>query len=72
VRRFTDQPVAVGFGISTPEQAAAVWQQADAVVVGSRIVEEIEKLAGDSQLAQKVGELSRWLVSKRPTGNSAQ
>jgi tryptophan synthase alpha chain len=69
VRRFTDQPVAVGFGISTPEQAAEVWQQADAVVVGSRIVEEIENLSGDPQLAQKVGELSRWLASQRPVAN---
>ncbi len=35
----TDLPVAVGFGIRTPEQAAAVARTADAVVVGSAIVE---------------------------------
>lgn len=38
IRRHTDLPVAVGFGISTPEQAAQVARQADAVVVGSAIV----------------------------------
>jgi tryptophan synthase alpha chain len=39
VRRATDLPVAVGFGISTPEQAQRVGQVADGVVVGSALVE---------------------------------
>ena len=39
LKRHTDMPVAVGFGIRTPEQAAAVAAVADAVVVGSAIVE---------------------------------
>jgi tryptophan synthase alpha chain len=38
VRDATDVPVAVGFGISTPEQAAAVARLADGVIVGSRLV----------------------------------
>ncbi len=42
-RQFTDLPIAVGFGISTAEQIADVWQYADAAVVGSAIVSEIEK-----------------------------
>jgi len=42
-RQFTDLPIAVGFGISTAEQIADVWQFADASVVGSAIVSEIEK-----------------------------
>jgi len=41
VRRHTRLPLAVGFGIKTPEQAAAVAQVADAAVVGSAIVERI-------------------------------
>ncbi|MFY9554047.1 MAG: tryptophan synthase subunit alpha [Blastocatellia bacterium] len=65
VRRCTDMPVAVGFGISTPEQVAAVWQHADAAVVGSRIVAEIEGNAGNTDLVKKVGALTRWLVSSR-------
>jgi tryptophan synthase alpha chain len=65
VKRFTALPVAVGFGISTPEQVAEVWQHADAAVVGSRIVAEIESNAGNPMLIKKVGEISRWLVSSR-------
>ncbi len=42
-RNFTDLPMAVGFGISTAEQIADVWRFADAAVVGSAIVTEIEK-----------------------------
>jgi tryptophan synthase alpha chain len=38
VRASTSVPVAVGFGISTPEQAAAVGEIADGVIVGSRVV----------------------------------
>ena len=68
VRRFTDLPVAVGFGISTPEHVAAVWQHADAAVVGSRLVAEIESNAGEATLVEKVGALTRWLVSSR-SGN---
>jgi tryptophan synthase alpha chain len=41
VRRATPLPVAVGFGISTPEQAAAVAGQADGVVVGSALVDAL-------------------------------
>ena len=65
VRRFTDLPVAIGFGVSTPEQVNEVWQHADAAVVGSRIVAEIEANASDPALVEKVGALTRWLVSSR-------
>ena len=41
VRRASGLPVAVGFGIKTPEQAAAIARIADGVVVGSALVEEI-------------------------------
>ena len=41
IRAHTDLPIAVGFGISTPEQAKTVAQSAEAVVVGSAIVNEI-------------------------------
>ena len=46
LRRFTKLPVAVGFGISTPEQFAEVGKFADAAVVGSAIVETIERNPG--------------------------
>jgi tryptophan synthase alpha chain len=50
-RKFTDLPVAVGFGVSTPQQVADVWRFADAAVVGSAIVAEIEKHPYDAVAA---------------------
>jgi len=41
LRRFTELPVAVGFGIRTPEQAAEVARAADAAVVGSSLVQRL-------------------------------
>jgi len=66
VRRFTDLPVAVGFGVSSSEHVDEVWRHADAAVVGSRIVAEIENNAGDPNLVPRVGALVRLLVSGRP------
>jgi tryptophan synthase alpha chain len=62
VRQFTDLPVAVGFGISTPEQVTEVWQHADAAVVGSRIVAEIEKYASEASLVERLGDLTGRLT----------
>jgi tryptophan synthase alpha chain len=45
IRRLTDLPVGVGFGVSTPETAATVADIADAVVVGSAIVSRMEQNA---------------------------
>ena len=42
LRKYTKLPIAVGFGISTAEQFAAVGEFADAAVIGSAIVETIE------------------------------
>ena len=42
IRQYTSLPVAVGFGISTAEQFAAVGRYAEAAVVGSAIVKAIE------------------------------
>ncbi len=39
----TSAPIAVGFGISTPEQVQSVAQHADGVIIGSAIVQEIER-----------------------------
>jgi tryptophan synthase alpha chain len=69
VRRFTDLPVAVGFGVSTPEHVAEVWQHADAAVVGSRIVAEIENAPSASDLPAIIGRLIREMVSSRNRQN---
>lgn len=55
VRRFTDVPVGVGFGISTPEQAKAVSAYSDGVIVGSAIINIIAKNSGSPDLLEKVG-----------------
>jgi tryptophan synthase alpha chain len=65
IRKFTRLPVAVGFGISTPEQFVDVGKWADAVVVGSAIVERIEKNLGReaAAVAQFIGSLRRHATS---------
>jgi tryptophan synthase alpha chain len=63
VRSVSDLPVAVGFGISTPEQVRSVWRFADAAVVGSAIVREIEKLHDSPNLVKCVGDFARSLVA---------
>jgi tryptophan synthase alpha chain len=42
VRRFTQKPLAVGFGISTPEQAGIVGRLADGVIIGSALINTVE------------------------------
>ncbi len=62
VRSVSDLPVAVGFGISTAEQVREVWRFADAAVVGSAIVREIEKLIGSPNLVSCIGEFVQSLL----------
>jgi tryptophan synthase alpha chain len=68
VRAVSDLPVAVGFGISTAEQVRQVWRFADAAVIGSALVSQIEKLAGSPDLAARVGEFARSLLEPAPAG----
>ncbi len=55
VRKATALPVGVGFGISTPEQAAWIAGLADAAVVGSALVTKIEKAAGRAAKVRQAG-----------------
>jgi tryptophan synthase alpha chain len=59
LRRVTKLPIALGFGISTAEQFAEVGSFADAVVVGSAIVETVERNRGRE--AEAVGDFVRKL-----------
>jgi tryptophan synthase alpha chain len=61
LRRFSKLPIAVGFGISTPDQFAAVGKFANAAVVGSAIVHVIERNKGRE--AESVGEFVRQLTA---------
>jgi len=65
VRSVSDLPVAVGFGISTPEQVRQVWDFADAAVIGSAIVSQIEKLAGSPDLVNRVGQFAQELLASK-------
>lgn len=55
VRKVSALPVGVGFGISTPKQAAWIAGFADAAVVGSALVERIEKAKGSNAKAREAG-----------------
>ena len=61
MRQFTSLPIAVGFGISSVEQVKDVQRYADAVVVGSAIVAEMERLSTAPDLARRIGEFTRTL-----------
>jgi tryptophan synthase alpha chain len=63
VRKFTDLPVAVGFGISNAEQFQAVGAFADAAVIGSAIVSIMEKYGKDS--VDPVAEFVRGLRAEK-------
>jgi tryptophan synthase alpha chain len=61
IHAHTKLPVAVGFGISTPEQAKAVASVADAVVVGSVVVNQIAKHGKSKDLVKRASEFVKTL-----------
>jgi tryptophan synthase alpha chain len=62
LRKFSELPVAVGFGISNAAQVADVHRYADAVVVGSAIVAEMERLGDSPELVKHIGEFVTGLT----------
>ena len=62
IRAHTDLPIAVGFGISTPEQARIVAASAQAVVVGSAIVNQIAQHGKAADFVQRVSQFVKPLV----------
>ncbi len=62
LRAATTAPVCIGFGISSPAQAAAAAAVGDGVVVGSHLVRLVERHAGDPALAALVGARARALA----------
>lgn len=63
VRAQSSLPVALGFGISSPEQVAKACQAADAAVVGSALVNVIAEHGAAPDVAERAGEYVRWLKS---------
>ena len=62
IRAHTDLPIAVGFGISTPEQARLVAENAEAVVVGSAIVDQIAQHGTAPDRVAKVSGFAKSLI----------
>jgi tryptophan synthase alpha chain len=63
IRANTDLPIAIGFGISNPEQAKAVAQYAEAIVVGSAVVNQIAEHGKNPDMVTRVGNFVKTLVS---------
>jgi tryptophan synthase alpha chain len=68
IRAHTDLPIALGFGISRPEQVAEVWSYADAAVVGSALVSVVAEHGQSPELIAKVEEYVRRLTGNRVIG----
>jgi tryptophan synthase alpha chain len=64
IKKITDKPVCVGFGVSSPEQVAQVNKIADGVIVGSAIVKTIKENIGKPDLVERVCSFVRRLKGK--------
>ena len=70
MRRVTELPLAVGFGISTADQVRAVGEIADGVAVGSAVVRTVEQYASSPELVIRLEALARGLASGLPSKKS--
>ncbi len=68
MREFSELPIAVGFGISNADQVADVQRYADAVVVGSALVAEMERLSSSPELVERIREFVTGLQAS-PNSN---
>ncbi len=67
IRAHTDLPIAVGFGISNPEQAKTVASYAEAIVVGSAVVNQIAQHGNSPELVSRTTDFVRSLVDSVKT-----
>jgi len=68
IRKHTKTPVAVGFGVATPEDAARIAETADGVIVGSAIVRRVGEHGQDGRLVHEVGSFVRSLKAAMQPG----
>jgi tryptophan synthase alpha chain len=61
IKKFTDKPVCIGFGVSNREQAAKMSRIADGVIVGSAVIRIIENNIGNERYLKKVSKFTRSL-----------
>jgi tryptophan synthase alpha subunit len=67
LRTVTDKPIAVGFGVSSPDHVRSVAEMADGVVVASAILQLLENLRDHADALQRVGEFVATLkAATRP------
>ena len=75
LRALTDKPLAVGFGVSTPAQAALIAQTADGVVVGSALIDLWEKAGpgpdGIAAAGDFIASLREASLLNHPSGQSS-
>ncbi len=70
IRDHTSLPIAIGFGISNPEQARQVAQAGDAIVVGSAVVNQIAQLGKDPSMVSTVASFVQSLSQAiKPTSS---
>ena len=62
IRAHTNLPIAIGFGVSTPEQAKTIASYGDAVVVGSAVVNQIAEHGKSPELVKRVSEFVKSLA----------
>ena len=68
LRRHTDLPISIGFGIRTPEDVAAMGAIADAVVVGSAIVDTISQIPdGKKTVDDVIGQVRKLATALQPS-----
>jgi tryptophan synthase alpha chain len=72
IRGETDKPLAVGFGISNPDQVRMVAGMADGVIVGSAIVSLLERYGGTANLVQRAGDFVASLKAATATNNGGK
>lgn len=63
IKRLTTKPVCVGFGVSRPKQIKQIFEFSDGAVVGSAIVDVIEKNLNKPEIVKKTGELISFLLN---------
>jgi tryptophan synthase alpha chain len=63
IKKLTDIPVCVGFGVSAPEHVRQVYKIADGAIVGSAIIQQIKANIGKRDLVHKVGSFIKRLVN---------
>ncbi|MDD4908196.1 MAG: tryptophan synthase subunit alpha [Candidatus Omnitrophota bacterium] len=63
IKKTTDIPVCVGFGVSAPEHVRQVYKVADGAIVGSAIIQQIKANAGKRDLVKKVGSFVKRLAN---------